>query len=70
MQEAVVNETKKETAKIVKIEGKVDEPMRILDLDRFKRMNNVQIKVFWYMSDELMPVRISEELVLLLLFDG
>ena len=62
MQEAVVNETKKETIKIVKIEREFDMPMSILDIDKFERMNNVQINVFRYLSDELIPVRISKEL--------
>ena len=43
MQEAVVNKTKKETIKIVKIEREFDMPMSqiCLDIDRFERMNNV-----------------------------
>ena len=46
VQEAVVNETKKEAIKIVKVEGDFYTPMSILDIDRFERMNNVQINFF------------------------
>ena len=63
VQEAVVNKTKeKETIKIVKSKGEFDMLMRIVDIDRFERLNNVQINVFWYLSDELIPVWISKEL--------
>ena len=69
MQETVVNETKKETIKIVKIEREFDMPMSILDIDQFERMKNVPINSFRYLSDELIPVRISKELQKTLVMD-
>ena len=64
VQEVVVNEEKKETIKIVKTEGEFDMPMSNLDIERFERMNNVQINVFRYLSDKLIPVPFAETFVM------